>query len=119
MNAPTPGPRPSLTLIVGGIVKHEKLERLRAETGVELEWIALDSGRSSAAVASVAARLRSGRVDRIVLLEGLIDHKQSDPIKAAARESGVPFAYARKGGLSSVRAALLDLEIRSLARAVG
>lgn len=113
--------RPPRTLIVGGIVKHEKLARLRAETGIDLAWIALDTGRSAAAVASIASRLRARRIDRVVLLEGLLegllDHKQSEPIVAAAREVAAPIAYARKGGLSSVRQALLDLELRALANA--
>lgn len=122
MNAPSPTPAPARralrTLIVGGIVKQEKLARLRADVGpdIDLAWTALDAGRSSSAVASIAARLRSGRIDRLVLLEGLLDHKQSEPIVAAAREAGALFAYAHKGGLSSVRAALFDLELRALAQ---
>lgn len=98
--------------LVGGVVKNEKLERVRARTGIEVEWIGLDAGKSAAAVTALAKRIRDGRLAALVLLNGLMDHKQSEPLVTAARETGLPVAYADKAGKGALVKAFVELERR-------
>ena len=104
-------------VMVGGIVKREKLDRVRARTGIEVEWIGLAAGKSPQAVASLAKRIREGRLAALVLLNGLMDHKQSEPLVAAAREVDLPVAYADKAGKGTLVKAFVDLEARIAGRA--
>jgi hypothetical protein len=102
----------SEVVLVGGVVKNEKLDRVRRRTGIDVEWIGLDAGKSAAAVAALAKRIRDGRLAALVLLNGLMDHKQSDPLMSAAREVGLPVAYADKAGKGALVKAFVDLERR-------
>lgn len=104
-------------VMVGGLVKREKLDRVRARTGIEVEWIGLAAGKSPQAVAALAKRIREGRLAALVLLNGLVDHKQSDPLIAAAREVDLPVAYADKAGKGTLVKAFVELEARIAGRA--
>jgi hypothetical protein len=99
-------------VMVGGLVKREKLDRVRARTGIEVEWIGLAAGKSAAAVTALAKRIRAGRLAALVLLNGLMSHKESEPLVAAAREVGLPVAYADKAGKGSLVKAFVELEKR-------
>ncbi len=99
-------------VVVGGVVKAEKLERLRKSTGIEVEWIGLDVGKSASTVAALAKRIRGGRLAALVLLNGLMDHKQSEPLMSAARDVGLPVVYADKAGKGALSRALLELDRR-------
>lgn len=104
-------------LLVGGTVKNDKLDRVRRRTGIAIEWVGLDAGKSAAAVASLAKRIRAGKVSALVLLNGLLNHKQSEPVLAAAREVDLPLAYADKAGTGSLDRAIGELERRLRERA--
>lgn len=99
-------------IVVGGVAKAEKLERLRRRAEIDIEWIGLDAGKSASTVAALARRIRDGRLVALVLLNGLLDHKQSEPLMTAAREVGLPVAYADKAGKGAFTRALLELERR-------
>jgi hypothetical protein len=99
-------------VLVGGVVKNEKLDRVRARTGIEVDWVGLDVGKSAAAVAALAKRIRDGRLAALVLLNGLLDHKQSEPLISAARDVGLPVAYADKAGKGALVKAFVELERR-------
>jgi hypothetical protein len=99
-------------VMVGGLVKREKLDRVRARTGIEVEWIGLAAGKSAAAVTALAKRIRAGRLAALVLLNGLMNHKESEPLVAAAREVDLPVAYADKAGKGSLVKAFVELEKR-------
>jgi hypothetical protein len=99
-------------VLVGGVVKNEKLDRVRARTGIEVDWVGLDVGKSAAAVTALAKRIRDGRLAALVLLNGLLDHKQSEPLISAARDVGLPVAYADKAGKGALVKAFVELERR-------
>jgi hypothetical protein len=105
-------------VMVGGMVKREKLDRVRARTGIPVEWIGLAAGKSAAAVASLAKRIREGRIAALVVLNGLMQHKEYEPLIAAAREHGLPVAYADKAGKGALVKAFVELEER-LGKATG
>jgi hypothetical protein len=102
----------SSLVVVGGVAKPEKLERLRRRAEIEIEWIGLDAGKSASTVAALARRIRDGRLVALVLLNGLLDHKQSEPLMTAAREVGLAVAYADKAGKGAFTRALMELERR-------
>lgn len=99
-------------VVVGGVARPEKLARVRKITAIAVEWLGLDAGRSAAAVTALAKRIRDGRLGALVLLNGLMDHKQSEPLMSAAREVGLPVAYADKAGRGALARAFLELEKR-------
>jgi len=105
-------------VMVGGLVKREKLDRVRARTGIEVEWIGLAAGKSAATVTALAKRIRARRLAALVLLNGLMSHKESEPLIAAAREVDLPVAYADKAGKGSLVKAFVELEKRVGDRAV-
>jgi hypothetical protein len=102
----------SSLIVVGGVAKPEKLERLRRRAEIDIEWIGLDAGKSASTVSALARRIRDGRLVALVLLNGLLDHKQSEPLMTAAREVGLAVAYADKAGKGAFTRALLELERR-------
>lgn len=97
-------------LIVGGAVKAEKLDRIRDRTGIEIRWVGLAKGASSSAVRSLSTKIKNGQVAGLVLLEGLMNHKDYDPLIASARQVGLPVAYGGKAGAASLDRALKDLD---------
>ena len=96
-------------VVVGGVTKRERLlewpERLREK----LEWI--DTTRQGThAIGNLEKRIRERRLAALIVLEGVISHRHSDPLIAAARQVGLPHAYAGKGGRASLARALSELE---------
>ncbi len=96
-------------VLVGGMVKQEKLERLRRHLGAEVEWVATDGG-SLQGIASLERRVREGRIAAVVVLEELVGHRHFVPVAEAARHVGTPLAYGAKAGKASIARALQDLE---------
>lgn len=96
-------------VMVGGIVKNDKLERVRRRTGIEIEWVPL-SPESSGGATSIARRVREHRVTGLVLLQGLMAHKDYEPLVEAARSTDVPVVYADKAGKGALVRALIDLD---------
>lgn len=118
---PEPAPEPSSwpklleavrrgpLVVVGGVSKRERLhewpERLRSA----LEWI--DTTRQGThAIGNLEKRIRERRLAALIVLEGVIAHRHSDPLIAAARQVALPHAYAGKGGRASLARALAELE---------
>lgn len=96
-------------VVVGGKPHPERMAGPDGPLGQRLEWVDTQSNGSSA-IGNLAQRMRQGRVGALVVLEGLISHKHSDPLVQAARVSGTPHAYGGKGGQAAVRRALQQLE---------
>ncbi len=95
-------------VVVGGVPRRERASALPASVGERLEWI--DTTRQgTVAIGNLTQRIRSGRVAALVLLEGLVGHRHSEPLVSAAREVGLPFAYAGKGGRAAFERALGDV----------
>ena len=96
-------------VLLGGVVRQEKLERLSARLGFEPEW--LDTKRNgTVAIGALAVRVRDGRVGALVLLDGLVGHQHVEPVLRAARAGNVPVSYGDKAGKASLDAALRELE---------
>ncbi len=92
-------------VVVGGVPKRERAATLSPGVAERLEWI--DTTRQgTVAIGNLTQRIRGGRVAGLVLLEGLVGHRHSEPLVSAAREVGVPFAYAGKGGRAAFERAL-------------
>jgi hypothetical protein len=91
-------------VMVGGDPREPN--RLRLERAFQLrslEWPDISGPRK---VDAVTARVRRRSMDIIVLLKGLVDHKQSEPIIAAAKESSVAWTLAEGYDVTSVKASL-------------
>ncbi len=97
-------------VLLGGVVKQEKLDRLKKHLGGEVEWIATDNGNAQG-IASLERRVRDGRVGAVVVLEELIGHRHFAPVVDAARHATVPLAYGAKAGKASIVRALHDIEV--------
>lgn len=101
-------------VMVGGIVKPDKVQAIRERFGVDIEWV--DTSRSgNNTIGSVEKRIREKRLAAVIVLQGLISHKHFEPLVGAARQVNLPFAYADKAGTGSVGRALAEIE-RALAR---
>ena len=97
-------------VLLGGIVKQEKLDRIRRLLDVDVEWLSTDNGNPQG-ISALERRVRDRRIGAVVVLEELIGHRHFSPIVDAARESGTPLAYGAKAGKASIGRALQDLEM--------
>ncbi len=96
-------------VVVGGVGR--KATSLPRELEERIEWIDTER-QGTVAIGNLTQRIRSGRVGALVLLEGLVGHRHSEPLVGAARESGIPLAYAGKGGRAALDRALGDVLAR-------
>ena len=98
-------------VLVGGIAKQEKLERLHRQYNIEFEWI--DTQRPGMhAISGLEKRVRDGRVLAVVVLDGLLGHKHYEPIVEAARMARIPVAYGDKAGKASLAAAFREIDAK-------
>jgi hypothetical protein len=99
-------------VVVGGVPRPERARALPKSVAERIEWI--DTTRQgTVAIGNLTQRLRARRVGGLVLLEGVVGHRHSDPLVSAARDGGVPVAYAGKGGKGALERALAELIKRS------
>jgi hypothetical protein len=99
-------------VVVGGVPRPERARALPREVADRIEWI--DTTRQgTVAIGNLTQRLRARRVSGLVLLEGMVGHRHSEPLVHAARDGGVPIAYAGKGGKGALERALAELLKRS------
>ncbi|MBL8602264.1 MAG: hypothetical protein JNK72_10120 [Myxococcales bacterium] len=98
-------------VIVGGIVKPDKLQRLRA-TYASVEWVATECGSGHHAIDGLVRRIREGRVGAVIVLHELMAHSRFDPlVKACRNHREMPMICAGKGGRAAMRNALSELEL--------
>lgn len=112
------GPQPFPTLqrsssegpivIVGGC-RGEKLGWLPLPLRQTVEWIET-TRQGTHAIGNLAQRIRQRRVLALIVLDGVVGHKHSEPLVAAAREVKIPTAYANKGGTGALARAFTQLE---------
>jgi len=96
-------------VVVGRLGKKDRLIALEAELPPEVEW--LDTNQNGmAAIGNLERRLRERRVGALVLVEGSLGHKHTEPLVSAARQFSIPFAYANKGGKQSLLRAFDEIE---------
>jgi hypothetical protein len=97
-------------VLVGGVIEPRKLAWARAALAREIDW--WPSRRSRGPMRALVGRIRAGRIDALVVLEDLVGHHHHDAVVRAARETGVPVAYARTAGQGALRQAFADVEAR-------
>jgi hypothetical protein len=96
-------------VVIGALSGRDRSGALPAELGAHAEWI--DTERDGAhAVGNLPQRLRQGRVAGVVILDRVVQHRHTEPVVAAARDAGVPIAFAGQGGKASLLRALEQLE---------
>lgn len=96
-------------VVVGGVSKRERGLEVPVALKAHLEWI--DTTRQGThAIGNLERRIRAGRLTGLVVLEGMISHRHSDPLISAARQVGLPCAYAGRGGRAALTRALDELE---------
>ena len=99
-------------VVVGGVPRPERARALPKDVAERIEWI--DTTRQgTVAIGNLSHRLRARRVSGLVLLEGIVGHRHSEPLVSAARDGGVPVVYAGKGGKGALERALSDLMKRT------
>jgi hypothetical protein len=97
-------------VMIGALSGRDRSGALPLEISAHVEWI--DTERDGAhAVGNLPQRLRQGRVAGVVILDRVVQHRHTDPVVAAARDAGVPIAFAGQGGKASLLRALEQLEV--------
>jgi hypothetical protein len=98
-------------VIVGGPPHLERLNALPQGSLGHVEWI--DTTRQGThAIGNLERRIRDQRIGAIVILEGLVQHRHTDPLISAARIADLPHCFAGKGGRAALLQALKELESR-------
>jgi hypothetical protein len=95
-------------LLVGGLYMEAKHRRVERAVGAEVEWVTA-YGKTTP-YAAVCAKVRGGGYGAVVICEGLAGHSQTNAVREACRDHGVPLAYAGTAGVGQIEQALLQLE---------
>lgn len=102
-------------VIVGGQPHLERLASLHLDKPDLVEWV--DTTRQGThAIGNLEHRIRDKRIAALLILEGLVQHKHSDPLVSAARHANIPNSYGGKGGKAAILHALDELEKMLLQR---
>ncbi len=96
-------------VLLGGVRKPEKLDKLHQRIDFDVEWIETSAG-STGSTSTLERRIREGNVAAVVILHGLIGHKHYEPVVAAARQACIPVAYGGRAGTASLRSAFEDID---------
>jgi hypothetical protein len=98
-------------VVIGALSGRQKQEVLPPELERRTEWV--DTERDGVhAIGNLPQRIRQQRVAAVIILDKAIQHKHSEPLVAAARDSHTPVAFAGKGGKASLLRALAQLDER-------
>ena len=99
-------------LVVIGAFAGRSKERLLPPPLEECtEWV--DTERDGVhAIGNLPQRIRQHRVGAVVILDRAVQHKHTEPILAAARDTNTPVAFAGKGGRASLLRAVEQLDKR-------
>jgi hypothetical protein len=103
-------------VLVGGLVKRDKLAALVVVLGFTPEWVETE-GTAKNTIRALEGRILDGRIAGVVVLEGIMSHTHVEPLLRAARQTGTPFAYADRGGKASFERAFEELEEAAARRA--
>jgi hypothetical protein len=102
-------------VIVGGPPHLERLAALAVGANDRIEWV--DTTRQGThAIGNLERRIKDKRISALLILEGLVQHRHSDPLVSTARSAKIPHAYGGKGGRSAIAQALDELEHMLLQR---
>jgi hypothetical protein len=96
-------------VIVGGPPHLERVAALAVDPSGRIEWI--DTTRQGThAIGNLERRIKDKRIAALLILEGLVQHRHSDPLVSTARSAKIPAAYGGKGGRSALSQAFSELE---------
>jgi hypothetical protein len=98
-------------VIVGGPPHLERLTVLPAGCRTNVEWIDTTK-QGTHAIGNLERRIRDHRILAIIILEGLVQHRHSDPLISAARGVALAHAFGGKGGRAALGQALGEIESR-------
>ncbi len=100
-------------VIVGGQPHLERLSMLPSTSIQQVEWI--DTTRQGThAIGNLERRIRDHRIGGILILEGLVQHRHTDPLISAARGVDLAHSFGGKGGRAALLQSLDELESRIL-----
>ncbi len=91
--------------ILGGTPREPARARIEKTFGMdELTWVQVDQHKQ---LDSLAARIRAGGLDLLLLLQSFASHKASDKLVDACRDAGVPFVPIEHGyGVARIQRAI-------------
>jgi len=96
-------------VVLGALSGRDRAGSLPAELAPRADIV--DTEREGvSAIGNLPKRIRQGRVAAVIILDRVIQHKHSEPVIAAARDSGVPVGFAGQGGRASLLRALAQIE---------
>jgi hypothetical protein len=96
-------------VVIGGISRRDKSSAFPETIAARCEWI--DTEHDGAhAIGNLPQRVRQGRVAAVVILHRAVQHRHTEAVVAAARDAGVPIAFAGQGGKASLLRALAQVE---------
>jgi hypothetical protein len=98
-------------LLIGGIVKPDRLDTIRLRTGVSVDWLPIDRGANGDAE-SATRRIEAGNVAACIIAHKFIGHSDWDRLDRACKSSGTPYAHCGKAGTAAVEEAFDRLEKR-------
>ena len=96
-------------VIVGGASPLAKSRILPKPLLSLTEWVDTRH-QGTHAIGNLERRIREQRVAALILVEGMVQHRHTDPLVSAARMAQVPCAYAGKGGTLAIKTALDEIE---------
>jgi len=96
-------------VIVGGASPLAKSRILPKPLLSLTEWVDTRH-QGTHAIGNLERRIRERRVAALILVEGMVQHRHTDPLVSAARMAQVPCAYAGKGGTLAIKTALDEIE---------
>jgi hypothetical protein len=96
-------------VIVGGASPLAKSRILPKPLQSLTEWVDTRH-QGTHAIGNLERRIREQRVVALILVEGMVQHRHTDPLVSAARMAQVPCAYAGKGGTLAIKTALDEIE---------
>lgn len=96
-------------VVLGSLAGRDRASALPPEIAECVDWV--DTEHDGAhAIGNLPQRIRQGRVAALVILERAVKHRHTDAVMAAARDSGVPVAFAGQGGKASIARAVAQIE---------
>lgn len=98
-------------VVIGALAGRTKERLLPPLLEERTEWV--DTERDGIhAIGNLPQRIRQNRVGAVVILDRAVQHKHTEPVLAAARETNTPVAFAGKGGRASLLRAVEQLDQR-------
>lgn len=98
-------------VVIGALAGRSKERLLPSVLEERTEWV--DTERDGIhAIGNLAQRIRQDRVGAVVILDRAVQHKHTEPVLAAARDTNTPVAFAGKGGRASLLRAVEQLDKR-------